>query len=229
MVLAAALLGTVSACGYIEPDAAAPTTALPPLQPVATTTTVPPTVASTIPPPLAYVFPFTGVEVSYSSKDHKNFPAADVTGCGATVVSPIWGTVGEVSAVDLWDPNVDDPATRGGLYVTLIGGDGVRYYFAHLASVAVQPGAPVVAGTALGVMGQTGKARDSECRTHFGISRVCPNQDWAVRRGEVAPASYLDSWKAGDSSRTPALEVYVAAQAAPDACTAADPPTAGDA
>ena len=45
-----------------------------------------------------------------------------------------------------WDPDVGDPATRGGNAVSIIGDDGVRYYLAHfqLIDPAIMPGARVV-------------------------------------------------------------------------------------
>src|SRR3954462_1641811 len=95
--------------------------------------------STTTTPPLTYVFPFTGKKVSYAHTHH-DYPASDVFGCGAGVVAPVRGEVRETRTVDPWDPKVNDPATRGGKYVSMEGDDGVRYYFAHLASVAVRVG-----------------------------------------------------------------------------------------
>ena len=120
----------------------------------ASTPPPPPSVTSTsttTPPALTYVFPFTGKKVSYAHTHH-DYPASDVFGCGAGVVAPVRGTVEETRTVDPWVPKVDDPATRGGKYVSMEGDDGVRYYFAHLASVAVTVGERVAAGDPLGVM-----------------------------------------------------------------------------
>jgi murein DD-endopeptidase MepM/ murein hydrolase activator NlpD len=190
------------------------------------TTTPPTTVAATTTAPRAkfYVFPFTGRKVSYGHRHHE-YPATDVFGCGATVVAPTGGTIDQARAVDLWIPKVDDPATRGGKYVALVGDDGVRYYFAHLESVDVQPGDLVDPGSKLGVMGQTGNARKSVCHTHFGISWPCDGVEWAVRRGEVWPWKYLDAWRAG-KQLSPVDEVALAEAADPDACDLADAVTA---
>lgn len=186
---------------------------------LATTTTVPlPT----------YVFPFVGVDVSYGTTHH-DYPAVDVFGCGAGVVAPAGGVVQQARTEDLWSPETNDPATRGGKYVSLLGDDGVRYYFAHLDSVAVVPGQTVQPGESLGVMGQTGNARGSVCHTHVGLSWTCPTNEWAVRRGEIWPAPYLDAWRSGEQ-RSPTLEVLAAQQAQPDACNdAATQPGAADA
>ncbi|MEQ1702936.1 MAG: M23 family metallopeptidase [Ilumatobacteraceae bacterium] len=193
----------------------------------ASTTPATTAVPTTLPPPV-YVFPFVGVEVSYGT-DHHDYPAVDVFGCGATVVAPTDGVVQQTRDVDLWDPAINDPSNRGGKYVSMLGRDGVRYYFAHLESVAVAPGQPVQPGAPLGVMGQTGNARNSACHTHVGLSWPCPTNEWAVRRGEVWPAPYLDAWRNGEQ-RSPTLEVLATEQSSPAACdTAALEPGAADA
>ena len=166
-----------------------------------------------------YVFPFTGKAVSYG-RTHSGYPAVDVFGCGAQVVAPTSGTVLDISTVDRWQPKPNDPATRGGKFVAILGDDGVRYYFAHLASVAVQPGAQVAAGTPLGVMGKTGDARATVCHTHMGISWPCPGKEWKVRRGEVWPQAYLDAWRQG-TQLSPAAAVTSAKKANATACSQA--------
>jgi peptidoglycan LD-endopeptidase LytH len=190
-----------------------------PASPPTTATTT--TVAATTTAPRAefYVFPFTGEKVSYGHRHH-DYPATDVFGCGAHVVAPIGGTVEATRIVDPWIPKVDDPATRGGKYVSMVGDDGVRYYFAHLDSVDVRPGDLVDPGAQLGVMGQTGNARKSACHTHFGISWPCDATEWAVRRGEIWPWKYLDAWRAG-TQLSPVDEVTAAERENPDACNLA--------
>lgn len=165
------------------------------------------------------MFPFTGEKVSYSRRHH-DYPATDVFGCGATVVAPIGGTIEQTRRVDSWDPMVDDPATRGGKYVSMLGDDGVRYYFAHFESVGVRPGDIVRGGAPLGIMGQTGNARKSACHTHLGISWPCEQREWAVRRGEVWPWKYLDAWRTGEQL-SPFAEVSAEEEANPHACALA--------
>jgi murein DD-endopeptidase MepM/ murein hydrolase activator NlpD len=165
------------------------------------------------------VYPFVGKHTSYGTTHH-DYPAADVFGCGATVVAPIDANVLQIRTVDLWDPATNNPAHRGGQYVSLLGDDGVRYYFAHLASVAVQPGQRVAAGGSLGVMGQTGDARLSACHTHVGISWPCPGLEWQVRRGEIWPQKFLDAWKRGDEL-SPVDAIRTAQAKTPGACDTA--------
>jgi murein DD-endopeptidase MepM/ murein hydrolase activator NlpD len=152
---------------------------------------------------------------------HAEYPAADIfVACGAVVVSPVDGVVTESRRVDWYDPDVDDPATRGGRSVAVVGADGVRYYLAHFESieVGIEPGARVVSGQRLGLMGRTGRA--SACHAHFGISPPCPQPEWAVRRGVVWPAPYLDDWRAG-GQRSPVAEIGAWVAAHPDACASA--------
>lgn len=152
---------------------------------------------------------------------HSTYPATDVfLPCGATIVSPVWGDVVEVRRVDSYDPTVDNPATRGGRSVAIVGFDGVRYYFAHFDTIVdgLDVGDEVEADQPLGTMGDTGRA--SACHLHFGISPPCPGTEWSVRRGVVWPYPYLDAWRAGEE-RSPAAEVEAWRLANPDACAAA--------
>jgi murein DD-endopeptidase MepM/ murein hydrolase activator NlpD len=182
---------------------APPTTVAPPL-PAPTTTTADPA-----DPLVAYVFPVEPAEVASYSEAHHDYPATDIIApCGTVVVAAHAGVVDEVGRVDLWDPAVDDPATRGGLFTSIVGDDGVRYYGSHLASVepGLEAGVRVEAGQPLGVVGNTGNAEGIECHLHFGLSPPCGPGDWEIRRGVVYPWPYLDSWKAG-GSESPAAEV----------------------
>lgn len=187
-----------------------------PARVAATTTGEAITVVPTTVQPPTYVFPFVGKPVSYGTTHH-DYPASDVFGCGAIVVAPTDGIVVQTREVDLWDAAIDLPSNRGGKYVSLLGRDGVRYYFAHLETVLAVVGQAVQPGDPMGVMGRTGNARESACHTHFGISWPCPQNEWRVRRGEVWPAPYLDAWRAGEQ-RSPVLEVFAVAQENPTAC-----------
>lgn len=174
-----------------------------------------------------YVVPVADVERAAWHPTHSSYPATDVfLPCGSTLVSPVWGEVLEVRRVDRYDPAVDDPATRGGRTVSILGFDGVRYYLAHFDTIVdgLEVGDPVEAGQVLGTMGDTG--RTSACHLHFGISPPCPGEEWSVRRGVIWPYPYLDAWRAGEQ-RSPAPEVASWSAANPDACAeaAADPST----
>ena len=146
-----------------------------------------------------YVFPVAGCEVNYA-RAHHDYPATDILAkAGCAFVAPIDGVIDEVSRVDTWSGRVNAGITRGGLSVSLIGVDGVRYYGSHLRSIykTIQPGLVVKAGQRLGGVGSTGSARGTSPHLHFGISWPTPADTWWVRRGAVLPWKYLDAWKAG--------------------------------
>jgi murein DD-endopeptidase MepM/ murein hydrolase activator NlpD len=115
------------------------------------------------------------------------------------------GVVDFVSYKDLWDPNHDDPALRGGLSVAILGDDGLRYYGSHLSAIAagIAPGVRVTAGQALGLVGNTGDARTTTSHLHFGISRPTTPDDWKARRGQVDPFPYLQAWRDGHNVTPP--------------------------
>lgn len=169
----------------------------------------------------AYVVPVAEVDRASWGDTHSAYPASDIfVDCGAVIVAPVNGVVIEARRENRYDPAIDNPATRGGRSVTIVGDDGVRYYLAHFESIdaAVEPGARVVAGQPLGLMGQTGRA--SACHVHFAISPPCPGTEWSVRRGVVWPYPYLDDWRAG-GQRSPVDEVRSWLAANPDACAVA--------
>lgn len=150
-----------------------------------------------------YVFPIRPPGGASFGHTHHDYPATDIfAACGDTYRAPTAGTLVGVSAVDRWEPAVNSGATRGGLSVTLVGRDGVRYYGSHLQSIAagVRPGAVVDAGQPLGRVGRSGDARGVACHVHFGISPACPGgDDWWTRRGVLYPWPFLESWRAGGS------------------------------
>ena len=146
-----------------------------------------------------YVFPVAGCEVNYA-RAHHDYAATDILSkAGCKFVAPINGVVDEVNRTDTWSGKTNLGINRGGLYVSIIGEDGVRYYGSHLRSIpaSIQPGVVVKAGRLLGAIGSTGSARGTAPHLHFGISWPTPAQTWWVRRGEVLPWKYLDAWKAG--------------------------------
>jgi len=146
-----------------------------------------------------YIFPVANCEVNYA-RAHHDYAATDILAkAGCKFVAPINGVVDEVNRVDTWKSPPNLGITRGGLSVSIIGEDGVRYYGSHLRSIpaSIQPGVSVMAGRILGAIGATGSARGTSPHLHFGISWPTPADTWWVRRGEVLPWKYLDAWKSG--------------------------------
>lgn len=221
-----ALLLALTACGGTAPTAA-PTTPPPAttLSPPAPTT--PPPTIRRVPPPVTpsptarptvtrvaatdYVFPIAGCRTTYAHAHH-DYPATDIFAArGCAFVSPVAGRVDEVSYVDRWNASTNRGADRGGLSVSVVGDDGVRYYGSHLSAIApgIKPGLRVAAGTRLGAVGNTGSARGIATHLHFGLSWPTPPGYWWVRRGEVYPWPYLDSWRSG-GDRSPVAAVMAA-------------------
>ena len=185
----------------------------PPAPPVA----VPGPGAGTTP----YRVPVADVAGAGWGTTHAEYTATDIfVRCGAQIVSPVNGVVVESRRVNAYDPNVDDPATRGGRSVAIVGDDGVRYYMAHFEQIdaAIEPGVRVQIGQLLGLMGMTGRA--SACHVHFALSPPCPGPEWSVRRGVIWPYRYLDDWRAGGQP-SPVAEIQQWVADHPDGCALA--------
>ena len=153
------------------------------------------------------MFPVTGAKYGYA-REHHDYPASDIiVACGATALSVTDGVVLEVERTDRFDKKVNEGSTRGGLSVSILGDDGVRYYGSHYQSIKqeIQPGVRVRAGQPIAIVGRTGDA--GACHIHFGLSPKCMGTgDWWTRRGVIWPWSYLDSWKTG-GNKSPAEEL----------------------
>jgi murein DD-endopeptidase MepM/ murein hydrolase activator NlpD len=165
---------------------------------------LPSTRPSTVPAATyTYSFPVGG-KVSYGHTHH-DYPATDIlTACGNPVYAATSGVILETTLKDTWSAKTDLGADRGGLSVSILGDDGVRYYGSHLKSIenTIKPGVRVTAGQQLGKIGETGDA--SACHLHFGISPPCARvDDWYNQRGVLYPWPYLDAWRAHDRTKSP--------------------------
>jgi murein DD-endopeptidase MepM/ murein hydrolase activator NlpD len=153
-----------------------------------------------------YTFPVADCKVTYS-RYHHDYPAADIFGKkGCAFVAPIAGVVDEVNTVDRWSGKTNLGADRGGLSVSIIGDDGLRYYGSHLSMIEpkIIPGYLVATGEKLGEIGSTGSAKGTKAHLHFGISYPTEKGIWWVRRGvgleskgKTPPFKYLQAWQAG--------------------------------
>jgi peptidoglycan LD-endopeptidase LytH len=156
--------------------------------------------AATTDRPIHYTFPVHHCSASPSGSHH-DYPASDIfTQRGCEFVAVTRGRVDEVSFRDRWDPAVDSGATRGGLSVSIVGDDGVRYYGSHLKRIArgIKPGVRVHTGQLLGRVGNTGDAVYTPTHVHFGISWPTRAGKWWVRRGEVWPQRFFTAWRDGE-------------------------------
>jgi len=155
-----------------------------------------------------YVFPIVGCKVTYSQAHH-DYPATDIlTKKGCHYVAPTSGIVDEVNIVDRYSVKNSGGEFRGGLSISMIGDDGVRYYGSHFSKIysKIVPGYRVEAGDLLALVGTSGDAAGLAPHVHFGISWPTKAGIWWVRRGEIYPWKYLDAWKAG-KDLSPAKEV----------------------
>ena len=146
-----------------------------------------------------YTFPVQGCKYTYAHYHH-DYPATDIlTHVGCLFVAPISGVVDEVNRVDRFTWKTDLGADRGGLSLSIIGDDGVRYYGSHLSWISPKMvhGYRVVGGELMARTGDSGDARGTAPHLHFGISWPTPAGIWWVRRGELYPWKFLDQWKAG--------------------------------
>lgn len=79
-----------------------------------------------------YIFPVADCAVDYA-RVHHDYAATDILAKkGCKFVSPVNGVIDEVNRVDNWSGKTNLGIDRGGLYVSIIGDDGVRYYGSHL-------------------------------------------------------------------------------------------------
>lgn len=208
----------------VAPDAsaAAPSPAAVPASPA------PSDEREAVPVPSRYVFPLDPAEAATYGATHHDYPATDIFApCGSPVVAVTSSRVSELSRTDAWDPSTNDGATRGGLFVSIVGDDGVRYYGSHLSSVTagLAPGVRVRSGEQVGTVGDSGNTAGTDCHLHFGMSPTCGVGDWKIRRGVVAPAPCLDRLRASDSGASPAGEVEVWRVAHSDQCRTSTQPS----
>lgn len=176
------------------------------------------TSSTVVVPAYRNAFPIDRSVTASFGESHHSYPATDIFAkCGAGVLAPVSGTVNDVNRIDSWNQEKDDPWLRGGKFVSIVGVDGVRYYFAHFANIRddIKIGTRVQAGRSLGTVGRTGRA--GACHLHFGLSPTCPNREWWVRRGVIWPATYLKAWLNG-FTKSPEDEVQRWSNQNPKAC-----------
>ncbi len=186
------------------PGLRATTVAEPPETPAQPPTLKRPSRSGATPQPVVisatrYVFPVGGCRAD-ASQSHHDYPASDIfADKGCEFVSPVDGRVDEVTRVDTWNKKTNVGRDRGGLSISVVGVDGVRYYGSHLSAIGagIKPGLVVKAGQTLGLIGKTGSAQMTPPHLHFGISWPTPAGHWWIRRGAVPPQTFLNAWQSG--------------------------------
>ncbi len=110
--------------------------------------------------PMTYRFPVQPASATQYGRAHHDYPATDIFAPKDSLfVSPVAGRIDELSSEDHWTYKIDDPALRGGRFVSILGDDGVRYYGSHLDAVAagLVAGMQVQPGQILGYVGNFGQ------------------------------------------------------------------------
>jgi peptidoglycan LD-endopeptidase LytH len=155
-----------------------------------------------------YVFPVQPVKnVNFNEGGH-GYPATDIfSPLGSQFVAVTAGIVDNVSYQDRWDPANSGSGLSGGLWISILGDDGVRYYGSHLSAIApgIQLGKRVRAGDLLGLVGNSGDARGTLAHLHFEISRPTSASDWMSRQSLIDPFPFLLAWKSGDNVTPPRI------------------------
>ena len=82
-----------------------------------------------------YAFPILDCKVTYAHVHH-DYPATDILGKkGCKFVAVTSGVVDELRKVDTYNYKKPTGDTKGGIFVSIVGDDGVRYYGSHLMKV----------------------------------------------------------------------------------------------
>jgi murein DD-endopeptidase MepM/ murein hydrolase activator NlpD len=148
-----------------------------------------------------YMFPLRPMNIATFSGGGHAYPAVDIfSRTGTEFVAPIGGFIEATNRVDSWDPERPSEEDKGGLWVSLLGDDGLRYYGSHLSEVAKdsEVGRRIEIGATLGRVGRTGNARGKPSHLHFGISPSQHCLSWKVRRGEIDPIPLLQCAKSSN-------------------------------
>ncbi len=142
---------------------------------------------------VSYVFPVQPVKSASFKKGGHGYPGIDIfAGKGTAFVSPVSGTIEDIQSTDLWE-KTRDPALKGGIWISIAGDDGYRYYGSHLEGIAagMTLGKKVKTGEVLGYIGSSGNAARTPSHLHFGISLASRPYTYLVRRGEIEPYFFL--------------------------------------
>src|SRR5690606_10775456 len=80
-------------------------------------------------------------------------------------------------------------SARGGLSVTIIGNDGLRYFYTHFDSFpdGLTEGQEVGVDTVIGFVGNSGNAAATAPHLHFGVYRPGPDGPWSWQAFDPLP------------------------------------------
>ena len=127
------------------------------------------------------------------TKGDRSHHAIDVyAAAGTPIVAPMGGTITKIGV----------GGKLGGNTVSVMGTDGVTYYFAHMKghSKNITKGMKISAGTHLGTVGNSGSARGTSPHLHFSMKRggkaINPREYLAQAEGDSGTFAGMDPYEA---------------------------------
>ena len=138
--------------------------------------------------PPVYFMPVEGVVVADVPRTFGDPRGSDRTHQGIDILASRGTPVRAAAAGVVWRTS---DSIRGGISVTVIGDDGVRYFYTHLDSIAQGMERDVRVGTetVLGYVGNTGNAASTAPHLHFEVS--LPIEGERYRWRPIDPLLYM--------------------------------------
>lgn len=138
--------------------------------------------------PPVYFMPVDGVKVADVPPTFGDPRGSDRMHQGIDIVAPRGTPVRSAAGGVVWRTS---DSIRGGISVTVIGDDGVRYFYTHLDSIAdgIERDVRVGTDTVLGYVGNTGNAVATAPHLHFEVG--LPIEGERYRWRPIDPLLYL--------------------------------------
>lgn len=173
--------------GFVPPDTSPPST-------VGATSaegsdpTPEPDVGVTTEGPPVYFMPVEGVSVADVWPSFGDPRGNDRSHLGVDIMAERGTPVRSAAAGVVWRSG---ESGRGGVSVTVIGDDGVRYFYTHLDSVApgIDRGQRVGTDTVIGYVGNTGNAAGTAPHLHFEVALPVEGREYAWE--PIDPLTYM--------------------------------------
>ena len=138
--------------------------------------------------PPVYFMPVDGVRVADVPETFGDPRGADRTHQGVDIIADRGTPVRSAAPGVVWRAS---DSRRGGVSVTVIGDDGLRYFYTHLDSIAtgVEKDVRVGTDTVLGYVGNTGNAAGTAPHLHFEVSLPVDGEPYSWR--PIDPLTYM--------------------------------------
>lgn len=135
-------------------------------------------------PPI-YFMPVEGVKVADVPHTFGDPRGANRTHLGVDILAERGTPIRAAAPGEVWRAN------EAAISVTVIGDDGVRYFYTHLDSIApgIERGSRVGTDTVLGYVGNTGNAAATAPHLHFEVALPVPGQRYSWE--PIDPLKYM--------------------------------------